>query len=653
MQTEAVSDIDREGESVPIPFWGRLLDLTRASPAAGAPDFDVEDIPGLDGVSSGRFGGYTWQESLDRAASSSGMRCRNVLWSLREAIGASQSSVPLVSVRRATGSPTPNRPEWFALIGQRGGRILVAMQDGSTKRMRFDAFAEWLGEESLDTPRCFIAVTSHFSAGARPPSRGSTGTHAEGGATPESPHGATRKGRRPFDRLVDLLRPDQADLWAFLLFASLIGALTLATPVAVQQLVNSIAFGGLIQPVVVLAILLFAVLGFSAVLSAVQAFVAELIQRRIFVRVVLDVSERLPRVRPHAFDSVHGPELVNRVFDVVTVQKVGSLLLLEGTSVLLQTIVGLAVLSFYHPLMLGFSGALIAGIVAVVVVMGRGAVNTAIAESKAKYEVVNWLEELARHTKTFRARSSRRYARRRTDALASGYVKARRNHYRIVFRQLGSALALQVVASSALLALGGMLVVQGQLTLGQLVASELIITVIVAAVAKFGKQLESFYDLLAAMDKLSALVDLPLEREGGGDFEEVMGPAEIALEGVSFAYGEHRVLEDVDLRIEAGSRVLVQGPMGVGKSAIFDAVAGLREPAAGAISFDGRDYRDIRLEELRESIAIVREPEVFDGSVIENLQVGRRRFEHAEGECCARAGRSAEGDSNAPGRSRE
>ena len=507
--------------------------------------------------------------------------------------------------------------------------------------MSDEAFIGWLGGEPVAAVRPWVLISNQYPAVIGSSSRrgGPENPHLVSGSAggPTAPGGVHHDTRHPFYRLVDLLRPDHSDLWAFLLFAALIGGLSLATPIAVQQLVNSIAFGGLIQPVVFLALVLLAVLAFSGVLSAVQAYVAELIQRRVFVRVVLDVAERLPRVKIKAFDQSHGPELVNRVFDIVTVQKVGSMLLLEGTAVMLQTIVGLTVLSFYHPLMLGFSGLLIAGIIAVVVIMGRGAVGTAIAESKTKYAVVHWLEELARHSTSFRSEAERRYARRRMNVLASGYVGARKRHYRIVFRQFGAALTLQVIASSALLALGGMLVVQGQLTLGQLVASELIITTIVAAVAKFGKQLESFYDLLAAIDKLSHLVDLPLERHSGSDLPRHSGPAEIHLADVDFAYETGArskrgpaVIQDFGLRIAAGEKLALRGAMGTGKSTLLDLLVGLREPTSGSISIDDLDYRDLRLEEVREAAVLIREPEIFSGTLLENVQMGRRQYRHAD-----------------------
>jgi ABC-type bacteriocin/lantibiotic exporter with double-glycine peptidase domain len=554
----------------------------------------------------------SWQDLFEDECDAHDMRGRRATWSLREAAGASAPGSLLVSTKRgAQGSI-----EWFALTGRAGRQLSVLREDGSTDRLSLDGLRRWLEEPDDTSVRSWVVVESRFPSSLQ---IGSKRAH-DSGAESEWKHGS------PFQRLLDLLRPEKADLWAIVFFAAFIGGLMLATPIAVQQLVNSIAFGGLIQPVVVLALLLLAVLAFSAVISAIQAFVAELIQRRIFVRVVLDVAERLPRVQAQAFDRHHGPELVNRVFDVVTVQKVGSLLLLEGTTVLLQTTVGLVVLSFYHPLMLAFSGLLIAGILIVVVVMGKGAVRTAIVESKMKYQVVGWLEELALHASTFRDRDQRLYARSRADRLATAYVGAREEHYRIVLRQLTGALALQVLANSSLLALGGMLVVQGQLTLGQLVASELIITVIVAAVAKFGKQLEHFYDLLAAIDKLSTLMDLPLERSDGIDVDPASGPAAVELVDVGFGYDSKPLFVGLNLRIGAGERLAFEGAMGSGKSALLDLLCGLREPWSGCIAIDGIDYRELRLESLRAQVALVREPEIFTATIRENIQVGRHQF---------------------------
>lgn len=338
-------------------------------------------------------------------------------------------------------------------------------------------------------------------------------------------------GMTPARRLAALLSADRADLVTVLIYAVFVGLLTLATPIAVQQLVNSVALGGLVQPVVVLAFLLLLGLAFAGLLTVLQTVAVELIQRRIFVRACADLAHRLPRVAPDAFGDRHAPEVVNRFFDLAQIQKSGATLLMGGTSLILQTVAGLTILSFYHPLMLGFSVLLILSIAFVVGVLGRGATRSAIAESSAKYELGAWMEQIVLTPEVFRSRAGRAHAGRTADALAAAWIDARKRHFRIVLRQVGASVGLQVGASTAVLALGGFLVVAGQLTLGQLVASELIVAAVVAAFARLGKLLESAYDLLAAVDKVGVLLDLPLEEiEGDGNEPADAGRASDATE---------------------------------------------------------------------------------------------------------------------------
>ncbi|MFM2096798.1 MAG: hypothetical protein RIS70_3922, partial [Planctomycetota bacterium] len=313
-------------------------------------------------------------------------------------------------------------------------------------------------------------------------------------------------------RLGQLLRPEASDIWVLVIFSAVVGVLSLATPVAVESLVNTVAFGRFIQPLFVICLILLVFLGFEGVLRMMQAYLAELIQQRLFVRVVADLAYRLPRVRQSAYDEHHGPEMMNRFFDVMTIQKSAALLVLDGIALVLQVSIGLVLLAFYHPLLLTLDLFLVAALGFMVVFLGHGAVATSIAESKAKYSVASWLEELARVPTLFRNADGPRRALIRADQLALGYVDARRRHFRVLLRQIAFALGLQAVSGSLLLGLGGWLVMQGQLTLGQLVAAELVLAVIVGSLTKLGKQLESFYDLLTAVDKVGHLFDLPMER---------------------------------------------------------------------------------------------------------------------------------------------
>ncbi|MEZ6085762.1 MAG: hypothetical protein R3E58_17875 [Phycisphaerae bacterium] len=266
----------------------------------------------------------------------------------------------------------------------------------------------------------------------------------------------------PMRRLLQLLKPERRELAIVVAFAIGVGVLTLATPVAVQSLVNIVSFGGLTQPLLILAILLLAFLSLAGTIRAFKVYIVELMQRRLFVRVVTDLGFRLPRVRVESFDRNHGPELVNRFFDVLTVQKVGATLLLDGVAVVLQTVIGLLILAFYHPFLLAFDVVLIAGIAIILFIMGRAAIRTAIDESKP-HAVAASLEEIARSPLSFKQVGGPDLAQSRADALAVEYVEARQRHYRVVFRQIVGSLA-QALAATALLSLGGWLVINGQLT---------------------------------------------------------------------------------------------------------------------------------------------------------------------------------------------
>jgi ABC-type bacteriocin/lantibiotic exporter with double-glycine peptidase domain len=432
-----------------------------------------------------------------------------------------------------------------------------------------------------------------------------------------------RPGLSPFRRLLVLLRPERRDILVVVAFAIGVGILTLATPVAVQALVNFVAFGGLVQPLIILGLLLFSFLLLAGGIRVFKTWVVDVLQRRIFVRVAIDLSNRLPRVRVDAFDRGHGPELVNRFFDVLTVQKASATLLLDGVAVVLQAIIGLLILAFYHPILLAFDLLLLMGIAFVLFVLGKGAVRTAIAESKAKYAVAASLEEIARNPTSFKMAGGAKYAHDRTDALAVQYVKTRERHFAVVLRQVVGAVALQAIAGTALLTLGGWLVIQGQLTLGQLVAAELIVSTVLASFAKTGKQLESYYDLLAGVDKLGQLQDLPLERDSGEPFAPQPEGASVQLQDVEFNYGDRQVLKSITTEVQPGERVCVLGGHGSGKSTLADLLYGLRFPTRGQIALDGIDVREMSLSTLRNRACLVKGFEVIEGSIEANVQMNR------------------------------
>ncbi len=427
----------------------------------------------------------------------------------------------------------------------------------------------------------------------------------------------------PLRRLIELMRADHADLWLVLGLALGSGLLALSSPVAVQALVNTVAMSGMGQPLLVLSTILFLFLTFAGAVHVLQSYLVEIVQRRIFVRLATDLAYRLPRVHSDAYEHHHGPELVNRFFDVLTVQKAGSSLLLDGLSTVVQTLVGLIVLAFYHPFLLAFDVVLVLAIFFIIFVLGRGGVATAIQESLSKYALVAWLEIIAGNMQTFKFNGGPELAAKRTDALALAYLDAKRTHYQILLRQIVGSVTLYAIAQTALLAIGGYLVIDGHLTLGQLVAAELIVSAALVSLVKFGKHLEGYYDLMAGADKIGHLLDLPLEREYG--IAPVMaGPVSLAVKGLSFGFGAKQpVFSNLTILVQPGEKVAVSGGHGSGKSTLAALLCGLRQPGKGHIEINGVDLGNLRLEALRNRIAVVGRVEIVEDSLFENVRLGR------------------------------
>jgi putative ABC transport system ATP-binding protein len=423
----------------------------------------------------------------------------------------------------------------------------------------------------------------------------------------------------PYDRLMSLLQLERSDLWVTVVFSAAIGLLTLAVPVATQSIVNTIAFGNLLQPLVVLSLVVLALLGFSTVLQTMRFYVVELLQRRIFVRISSDSANRLLRARTDDLEVHHGPELVNRFLEVVTLQKAGATLLVDGLSVVMQTFVGTVLLAVYHPWLLAFDLLLLAAIVVIIFPLGRGAVRTAVEESRSKYDLVAWLEEIARHPTAFRAREPMWFALGRADKLVADYLHHRGLHFRILMRQVIGSWVLYAIASATLLGVGGWLVISRQLTLGQLIAAELVLALVVSGFSKLGKHLETYYDLLAAMDKLGYLTDLPLEESGSEKPHAVAGPSRLVVTGVDW----HGIVHDASFVLEPGERVAMMGVSGAGKSTLFDIICRYREPEAGAVRLNGQDVRMAQISEFREQVALVRGVEIFEGTILDNVRMGR------------------------------
>jgi ABC-type bacteriocin/lantibiotic exporter with double-glycine peptidase domain len=536
-----------------------------------------------------------WVRRLERAAPAAGLRLRWLSATAAEAAGLCRPDLPVVGLSADVGAG----PRWVLLEGQRRGRVKVRTLPDLLPPREVPAAA-------LAAHLLGVDAEARLPWALVEPALPAAGLLGDGGPGAPPP--------TPMRRVLALMRVERADIAAVVLFALAVGVLNLGTPITMQVLINWLAFGAVGQPVIALSLALLVFLSLAAGLRSLQRHAVEIVQRRIFVRMVAELTTRLSHVRVRAFDGQSGPELVNRFFDIITVQKAVASLLLDGVAALLQAVVGLGLLAVYHPFLLAFDVVLIAVLIVVLVLLGRGAESTAVLESKAKYAVASWAEELARHPALFKLGFGEHLATERADVLARKYLTYRDKHWKVYFRQFWAALAVQAIATVALLGLGGTLVLDGELTVGQLVAAEFIVTAALAGFTKVAHKLDTFYDLLAGIDKLGQLIALPQERTTGAE-PPGAGPSALRLRGVRAFAGA----APVDVAWPAGSRVALVGGGGSGKSTLADVILGLREAAGGVIERDGVDLALLRPAPLHHEALLCRGPAVVMGTVLENL----------------------------------
>ncbi len=442
----------------------------------------------------------------------------------------------------------------------------------------------------------------------------------------------------PLQRFWRLLRPDRdevTNVWVYALFA---GVVNLSLPLGIQAIINLIMGGRVSTAWMVLVLLVVLGIAIVGILQVQQMRVVENLQQKIFSRAAFEFAYRMPRVRTEVMYHYYGPELMNRFFDVLTVQKGLSKILIDFSVASLQVVLGLMLLSVYHPFFIAFGFILVGLVVLIFLFTAKSGLKTSLMESKHKYAAVHWLEELARTAGTFKMAGKTDMALQRMDRHVDSYLVARESHFGILIRQYSLLIGFKVIVALGLLAIGGLLVMQERMNIGQFVAAEIIILFVMASVEKLVLSLETIYDVLTGLEKIGQVTDLELDRKLESSSDSLFrgeGAISVQLDGVYFSYPNRSepILHDLTLKVEAGDRLLVMGSNGAGKSTMLYVIAGLFDITRGSIVYDNLPKRNIGIEELHSSIgACFRQGELFEGTVLENITMGRERatFENVQ-----------------------
>ncbi len=428
-------------------------------------------------------------------------------------------------------------------------------------------------------------------------------------------------------RFFRLIKGDRKEIYYIYLYAIFAGLVNLTLPLGVQAILNFIQGGAVSASwwVLIFAVTLGTLL--AGLLVIMQMTVSETLQRRIFTRVSFDFAERLPNLYTEGIRNQHVPELINRFFDTLTLQKGLPKILIDLSTAVMQILFGLLLLAFYHPLFIFFGFSLLLILFLIFRISGPLGLKTSIQESKYKYEVAYWLEEVGRTLHTFKLAGRSDFPLRRTDKYVSNYLDAKQQHFRILMMQYASIVSFKTLVTFILLSLGSWLVITNQINLGQFIAAELVVLLIISSAEKLISTMEVVYDVLTALDKLGSVADLPLDKVGGIDFKEVNTGKGISLslENVSYSFDKrrHSAVDGLSLDIQAGEKVCIVGYNGAGKTTLIQIISCFLNEFEGAILYNGIPRRNLNQRTLRSYIGdFSSQEDIFKGTLRENISLG-------------------------------
>lgn len=426
--------------------------------------------------------------------------------------------------------------------------------------------------------------------------------------------------KTPWIRLGRLLSLERKSVFKILFYAVFAGLVELGLPLGIQAIVNIIVGGSFNASVILLTgVVLFSV-AFAGVLRYMQLRIGEDLQQRIFARSSFELIYRFPKMKYSELQNEYPPELANRFFDVMTIQKALPKLLIEFSSAFIQIGFGLILLSLYHPFFVFFGFLLILLFYLIFKMSLKEGVKESLQESNFKYKTAHWIQEVARSIEGFKVSESFSYASQRNDETSLKYLNAREKHFRVLRFQFFKMIGFKVIVAAALLIVGGLLVINQQMNIGQFVAAEIIIVLMISSVEKLIIGLEDLYSLLAGLEKLGKITDIPIEIQGGEKPLDKQQDFIFEYKNINLTLNKENILKNINAKIYPKDSILVQGTPGSGKSTLLRVLVGLIDNIEGNIFINDFNLKNIDLTYFRDFAGhYFPSNQTFEGTILENI----------------------------------
>ena len=427
-------------------------------------------------------------------------------------------------------------------------------------------------------------------------------------------------------RFWNLLSQYKSEIRQIYIYAVFIGMVNLTLPLGIQAIINYIQTGEITSSWIVLVGFVLIGIAITGTLQVVQLRIVENIQQDLFARSAFEFAYRIPKITFFQLDKIHAPELANRFFDTLTIQKGLPKILIDFSLAIFQIAFGLILLAIYSPyfIILGFS--LVVILLLIFKITGPRGLETSLIESKYKYRLVHWLEEIARVNRSFKLNGYSKFHLEKSDDIVVGYLAARENHFQVLINQFRFFIAFKVFLAAGLLILGGFLVFNESMNLGQFVAAEIVIILIINSVEKVLRIIDTIYDVLTALEKIGYVTDLKLdENKGTAEIEEFTALS-VRAANVEFSFPDEKrsIFDDLSFEIPAKAKVSITGKSGSGKTLLLQIIAGIHQIVDGEIYINEVPIVNYNLNSLYSKIGIAFPTnQLFEGTFKENILMGR------------------------------
>jgi len=430
----------------------------------------------------------------------------------------------------------------------------------------------------------------------------------------------------PIQRFRNLLKIDRKDITQVYIYALFNGLVNLSLPLGIQAIINLLQGGEPSTAWLVLVSVVIIGVAFTGLFQLLQLRIVENIAQKIFSRASFEFAYRIPRIKHSSFENYYAPELANRFFDTLTIQKGLPKILIDFSLALFQIIVGLIVLSFYHPFFIFYSIVLVALIYIVLSIIAPKGLKTSLKESTFKYKIAFWIEEIARTKLSFKLINNANFELEKSNFHVEKYLDAREGHFKVLVRQFLYLIGFKVLIAAGLLTIGSFLVFNQQMNIGQFVAAEIIIILIIASVEKLITSLDSIYDVLTALEKIGYVTDMPLDRKDGLALSNSHTSFSVSVNHLSFRHSNATIntIDDLSFKIAMSKTALIMGPSGSGKSTLMQLISGILEPSGGLININDIPLKSLNSDELKKYLGYsLSNNLIFQGSIIDNILMGR------------------------------